>query len=335
MRIRSWSVLGAFLLLAVATPLPARAGIIELIDAWSGPGPFIGYGWEWRLACLTEPESPGATGSSPSDGIGRARLSLQEARNALRTARINLDEALAALASARARADAVGTGSRATDETGSQRGASVSQAIVRLQAARAAVEDAQQAVEEAHRNLFLGFIGPGCFLTPGARDPGKKRVASLNVGFGLYKSKDNPLFDGATTIFEGRTVSTAVRLTSVDITAWWRPYRSLEFGTGGGVMWIGGETFEPLRRVYFRPAVIDFKPIAAIRDLDRSSRNWGSKDEIVSLRVGLHVIPRGFTDADFGSTSGWRVAREVNPTVAVFFDLEPLLRKPANMRAGQ
>lgn len=240
MRTRLWSVLSVFFLLTLVEPRTAQAGIIELIDAWSGPGPFVGYGWEWRLACWTEHE-PNA---------------------------------------------------------------------------------------EDDKKRIIGVVGPGCFLTPGAVDPKKRRIASLNMGFGLYKSKENPLFDGDTTVVGERQFSTAVRLSTIELTAWWRPYRSLELGTGGGVMWIGGETFEPLRRVYFRPGVVAFKPIAALRDVDRSkTRPWGSMDEIVTLRLGLHVIPVGFTSADFGSTSGWRVAREVNWTGAIFFDLEPLFRK--------
>jgi hypothetical protein len=32
-------------------PAVARAGIIEWIDQWSGPGPFVGYVFDWRVAC--------------------------------------------------------------------------------------------------------------------------------------------------------------------------------------------------------------------------------------------------------------------------------------------
>lgn len=329
MRIRSWSVLGTFFLLAVATPLPARAGIIELIDAWSGPGPFLGYGWEWRLACLTQPgERPGENETSPGSGIGRARLSLGEAREALKTAETQLAHALELLR--RAQTGPGGSRSATTDAAATDAvSVSLLQAIDRTRDAQLAVETAQRAVDEAERLLFFGFVGPGCFLTPKALDPRKHRVASVNVGFGLYKSKDNPLFTGETTVIDGETVSTVVRLSTIDLTTWWRPFRSLELGTGGGVMWIGGDAFEPFRRVYLRPGIVDIKPIAAIHDLDRSRtrRPWGSKDELVTVRLGLHVIPKGFTAADFGSTADWRVAREVNWTASVFFDLEPLFRK--------
>ena len=247
MRMRT-VVIQVCLALALGIPQVAHAGIIELIDGWSGPGPFTGYGWEWRMACLS------ADGETPTQA-----------------------EALAA---------------------------------------------------QKDRKRPIGAVGPGCFFTPGALDPGKRRVASVNVGFGFYKSTGNPLFDGDTTTVRGDQVSTEVHLSSLDLAAWWRPARSFELGTGGGVLWINGEAFESFRRVYVRPVMVEVKPLAALYDfVNPNGKSWDSKDEILALRVGLHAIPAGFTAQDFGSTRRWQAVREVNPTIALFFDLGPLFKK--------
>jgi hypothetical protein len=38
-------------------PRLADAGLIELIDQWSGPGPFVGAAFDWRLVCFSREES--------------------------------------------------------------------------------------------------------------------------------------------------------------------------------------------------------------------------------------------------------------------------------------
>jgi len=44
------------LLASAAAPAPAHAWLWELIDGLSGPGPFNGVAFEWRLVCFSEPD---------------------------------------------------------------------------------------------------------------------------------------------------------------------------------------------------------------------------------------------------------------------------------------
>lgn len=236
-----------------AIPSFARAGIIDLIDQWSGPGRFVGYGIEWRLVCIQAPP----LGSSPA-----TRKKEEE-----------------------------------QDET------------------KVETETAKTKLARA-----LGVIGPACVFTP--MDVKKRRVASYNLGFTFYKSLDNHLWDGVPGVTEDFK---RVYVTRLDNTIWWRFARSAELGIGGGVFWINGPAFESFTRVYLKPILVDFKPIAAFHR--KGDAPWGSIDEWLSVRGGFITVPAGFTNADFGAPTPYKANREFNWTLEAFIDLEPFVRK--------
>jgi hypothetical protein len=106
----------------------------------------------------------------------------------------------------------------------------------------------------------------------------------------------------------------------------WRPTRSIETAFGIGVMWLSGPSFESFTRVYVQPIQVDVKPLAAINQLRGADAVWW--DELLSLRAGLAIVPRGFDATDFGAIPGtFRVSRDTLNTAAVFIDLESLVMK--------
>jgi hypothetical protein len=66
---------------------------------------------------------------------------------------------------------------------------------------------------------------------------------------------------------------------------------------------------------------VDVKPIS----LFLRGRAYGSRDEFLSVRVGVMVVPKGFDSADFGALPGFKTDREFLKTVSVAIDLGPLI----------
>ena len=70
----------------------------------------------------------------------------------------------------------------------------------------------------------------------------------------------------------------------------------------------------------------DRKPLAAINQLRGADAVWW--DELVSVRAGITIVPRGFDATDFGAIPGtFQVSRDTLNTAAVFLDLESLVMK--------
>jgi hypothetical protein len=66
-RLPAWMLCALFCL---AAPFQAQAGVIEWIDNLSGPGPFLGVSFEWRLVCTTRQDETSKEGDDRHAGAG-------------------------------------------------------------------------------------------------------------------------------------------------------------------------------------------------------------------------------------------------------------------------
>jgi hypothetical protein len=162
----------------------------------------------------------------------------------------------------------------------------------------------------------LQFLGPGCFFkqVPVTH----RRRASINLKMGLLEAKRNDLS------YALPEADRDVKLTTLLPSVSWRPTRSLELTVGGGVFWFSGPQFASFHRVVLEPLRADVKPLAAINQARGADPVWW--DELVSLRGGFLIVPRGFDARDFGAIPGtFRVSRDTLKSAAIFLDLDSLV----------
>jgi hypothetical protein len=179
---------------------------------------------------------------------------------------------------------------------------------------RDAVETTDESRQAGAR--VLQFFGPGCFFkqVPVTH----QRRASINLKFGLLKAKKNNL------AYALPEADRDVKLTTLVPSISWRAARSVEFQFGAGVFWFSGPQFESFHRVVLQPVQADVKPLAAINHFRGADPVWW--DELLSLRGGLVIVPRGFDASDFGAVPGtFRVSRDTLKTAAIFVDLESIV----------
>jgi hypothetical protein len=179
---------------------------------------------------------------------------------------------------------------------------------------RDAVETADESKQAAAR--VLQFFGPGCFFkqVPVTH----QRRASINLKLGLLKAKRNDL------VYALPEADKDVKLTTLMPSVSWRAARSVEFQFGGGVFWFSGPSFASFHRIVLQPVQADVKPLAAINHFRGADPVWW--DELLSLRGGVVIVPRGFDARDFGAVPGtFRVSRDTLKSAAIFVDLESLV----------
>ena len=162
------------------------------------------------------------------------------------------------------------------------------------------------------------FFGPGCFFKQVPVQ--NRRTASINLKFGFLDAKENNLQ------YRSDRISRDVKMTTLTPSVAWRPIRSVETSFGVGVMWFSGPSFDSFTRVHIQPIQVDLKPLAAINQLRGADAVWW--DELLSVRAGITIVPRGFDATDFGAIPGtFQVSRDTLNTSAVFLDLESLVMK--------
>lgn len=97
---------------------------------------------------------------------------------------------------------------------------------------------------------------------------------------------------------------------------WWAPIRPLAVGSAVGVNIFRGPMFSTFSRLQVTLVQVDFKPFATSRD-DWFGRPWLN---LVTIRAGYQLIPKGFTAEDFGATGLLNTEHESLLKVTVLFD---------------
>ena len=153
-----------------------------------------------------------------------------------------------------------------------------------------------------------GIAGSGCLL-----EEGERRRASLDLKFGLFKANATPQYAGGKEI----------KLTVMEPSFSWHVWGPFDAGIGAGVSWFSSEGFESFSRVTLEPLRLDFRPFQA----DDSQKDWWR--QVLVLRVGWVIIPRGFEANDFNATgtAARRIPSEGVFYKGIFLDSEPIIRR--------
>lgn len=162
-----------------------------------------------------------------------------------------------------------------------------------------------------------GIVGSAC-----SYEKGEQRRASIDLNFGFLHAKGDARFaDGK-----------EIKLTTLEPTFSWRIWGPFEAGAGVGVYWFSAETFPSVSRVMLEPIRFDVRPLRLnfnnpTKEFENEKNNWWQ--EILTLRAGWVVIPRGFEPNDFHAVSdaARRIPSEAVKTWGVFLDGEPIIRR--------
>ena len=95
--------------------------------------------------------------------------------------------------------------------------------------------------------------------------------------------------------------------------------RTLELKAGVEWDYFFGHAFDNFSRVAV-PLLMDYKPFVNEREIPPGTK--GTWRDIVTVRIGVLIIPTGFDAKDFGAVPGsFHTSFEVLPTVSLVFDL--------------
>jgi hypothetical protein len=153
------------------------------------------------------------------------------------------------------------------------------------------------------------------------------RVASFNVA-GSHQWTRNSNLDYEVDPARKRKIT----VNSLRPSFWLRPARSIEVGAGIGFYWFKGDDFPTFKRVSIEPLLFNVKPIALFRDMLRPGPIKGipdsQLDQLLSLRVGLVMFPKGFNDEDFRARPGsFKADKDKMSSFSMLLDLEPVFRR--------
>lgn len=108
-----------------------------------------------------------------------------------------------------------------------------------------------------------------------------------------------------------------------------KPY--LTVGAGGGVAFFTSAGVDGFHKLYVQPFIVDFRPFALLKPfgLVKEPDLKSPLRHVVYLRFEGIVFPAGFEPGRFGGDSP-RFSAELTPSLGVYFDMAPLVRKWQN-----
>jgi hypothetical protein len=145
-----------------------------------------------------------------------------------------------------------------------------------------------------------------------------RRRAAFDIGARFVWAVDNPDFANGERI----SLTTLEPSVSVPLFTKYNKGDVLDLGFGAGVYWISSTEFQSFHGAFLEPVRLDVHAPYVWR-----KHTWSAA--IPRARFGLLVFPSGFERAAFAPrvTTPARISRDWVKTVAIDFDLEPLLKK--------
>jgi hypothetical protein len=142
------------------------------------------------------------------------------------------------------------------------------------------------------------------------------RRLTVDVGARFLHANDSDFAGGERIDFT--TLEPAI---SINLFSKWPRWDFVDYGFGAGAYWFSSTQFPSFNGAFIEPARFEFHPTTKMKRNRLSSL-------IPSLRVGLLYFPAGFETAAWLARPGIapRIGRERVLNLAVFLDLEPLLR---------
>jgi hypothetical protein len=311
-------------------PRPAHAWW-EYVEQLSGPGPFMGFDFDSRLACFA-----GAANSNfrtaAVNAIVEAQMASELSRAALTSPdrspeiRVELAEA-AETAWKRARenweivAGPLRYAGTAMKEQAKRLERSADKNAMNIQAAADTYEASARAlaanvvsdVEDKVRFASVGVIYSSCHFKPGER---RRGAIDLGMRF-VWKKRDEQFADKHRVSLT--TAQPAISWGVIDPSRGpkWAWADVVDYGIGAGFYWISSTEFRTVKGGFLEPLRLDFHaPTRA---------HWALR--MPMFRYSLLVFPGGFEPTAFAAKPevAHRISRNWVPSYALYADLEPLL----------
>ena len=145
-----------------------------------------------------------------------------------------------------------------------------------------------------------------------------KRQMAFDIGARFVWADDNPEFASGQRI----SLTTLEPAVSVPLFTRFNKGDVLDVGFGAGVYWVSSTGFPAFHGAFLEPIRLDFHAPFAVR-----KRPWAAA--IPRARLGILVFPGGFERALFAPRAALpeRISRDWVKTIAIDFDLEPLMAK--------
>ena len=280
----------------VALPAPAHAWFFWL-DEYSGPGGFIGFDVQWRIACINDP-APRET----------ARKWLEQKNLA---AAIN--QALSGRAEPQPGAGAPPTTQGFTTPAPvTDKEAEDAAAAKRISKNPGDYVLRSLASFEGKGRTGAALLGVGC-----VRQTKANPIASLNVRFAYLFSLHNHLtYDEPEYAEDGPRVH--LLQPEVSFTVFVDRRKSVELGSAMGVStaFVAKKGVDPFSRFYWRPFLLTVSPVSLLRK--NSQKGWRA----LTLTSSIVIMPQELNDTDFGAKPGtFHTDREIQGLFGVTLDL--------------
>ena len=319
---RVYTVLVCYALFALTIPARAYAWW-DVVEQFSGAGPWKGFDIEARLVCFVDTSgdrqpridalknTTDARKLSKGQQLGSGNQTGTEVERwrAATTGWKQAVDSWVAVAGAsaykaiEAKLEADRRLERATNDAN----------VATLKDAASALELAALAMEDvADAGRVRAFAAPGLLYSACSLKPGERRRGSIDFGMRFVWAEDDVRFANKQRI--GLTTAETIFAWSIVNNPRWDV---IDYGLGGGIYWIASTEFPSFRGGFLEPVRLDFHP-------PTRSRGW----KALIFRVGVLVFPGGFEPTAFAPAPGvgQRIPRDWVPTYAILADLEPLIR---------
>jgi hypothetical protein len=342
---------GAMLLLCVAIQLiaPARADAwFAWLDQLSGPGPYHGLQFEFRVACFGKDSDANRlarryaaaklhaihlTPSSSPENLESIRalqelvIEFEHARSSFpvfNKAELDLvisytvavDSLLSALYPVKAPAE----GKQPTNE----------QKLSMIGAVQQTLKNLDKPIHTA--NIGVTALGStGVFWSMCSTD--KTRGTSFDIGTTFWRTiEDSSDFAG------GKPVRLLTLIPSISWRVFLDPrFDVLDAGAGGGVYWFTSAGFEEFKGIVLQPGRLDFHAptrwstydLASGTPLTKTLKVLARVTAIFNLRYAVMSFPSGFAANAFAGSGARseRIPAELNQTWTIFLNLKPLAHR--------
>jgi hypothetical protein len=143
------------------------------------------------------------------------------------------------------------------------------------------------------------------------------RFTTIYINFSGSIAENNPLFYGDA---GHQTESTAVRMLKIGASADWTVHKTLDIGTGFGLLYFAGPRFDNFSRGYVQPLRFSLRPLMF----------WSTKkdDGWLLLQANWQIIVGTIDGADFGAPlDPFESKNEQDVEIGVAIDVFRLFKK--------
>jgi hypothetical protein len=306
----------------VGSPAPAHAWW-HWLDELTGPGPFMGPDFQWRLVCIDD----------PLPELSEVKLLTERD-----LARREVDDAQANLRSIQ----------DAANKNKDPKDSRIGEALRHLAEKQSQLKVAQDALREAVNKIrkrsnpgdyvlrsvesfdsdehgtakrtLARAAGIGCVIGQGMKNP----AASLNFRTAVLWS--GPQGDEPGRLdFGGKKPRVHLWQQEISYSVFVDHRKTVELASGLGVYRAYGDGFESFSRFYWKPIIVTITPVPLKRPFENAAKGgtvfWAGLARSFSISSSILYMPKGFSAADFGATGSYKTDRELVGVLGIVVDL--------------